>query len=68
MDHSSLKTAVNERKFIAQVFIQHHRAVRPYTAILRLTRAPLKPPHPMYGLPLGLGKAASKHKSDCEIR
>ena len=42
MSHSGLKTVLNERKFTAQVFIQHHRTVQPHTAILRLARALLK--------------------------
>ena len=41
MGHSGLETGLNERKFIVQVFIQHHKVVQPYTAIPRLTRAPL---------------------------
>ena len=39
MGHSGLKT---ERKFTVQVYIQHHGAVQPHTAIPRLTRAPLR--------------------------
>ena len=39
MGHSNIKTGENERKFIAQVLIQHHRAVQPHTAISRLARA-----------------------------
>ena len=31
------------KEFTVQVFIQHHRAVQPHTAILRLTTAPLRP-------------------------
>ena len=40
MGHSGLKTGVNERKFTAQVFSQHHRVVQPHTTI---TIAPLRP-------------------------
>ena len=32
-----------KREFTAEVFIQHHKAVQPHTAIPRLTRAPLRP-------------------------
>ena len=42
MGQSGLKTGLNERK-TAQVFIQHHGAIQPHTAIPRLTRAPLRP-------------------------
>ena len=42
MGHSGLKTGLKERKFTAQVFIQHHGAVQPHTAIPRLTIAPLR--------------------------
>ena len=43
MDHPGLKTDLNENKFIAEVFIQHHGSVQSHTAIPRLTRAPLRP-------------------------
>ena len=43
MGHSDLTTGLSERKFTAQVFIQHHRAVQLHTAIPRLIRAPLRP-------------------------
>ena len=42
MDHPGLKTGLNEKKFTAEVFIQHHGAVQSLTAIPRLTRAPLR--------------------------
>ena len=32
----------NERKFTAEILIQHHRAVQPHTVIPRLTRTPLR--------------------------
>ena len=43
MGSSDLKTGLNGRKFAAQVFIQHHRAVQLHTAIPRLTGALLRP-------------------------
>ena len=62
MGHSGLKTGLNERKFTEEVYIQHHGAVQPHTAIPTLTRALLHPPHLTYGLPPGLEKAASKSR------
>ena len=38
--NSGLKSGLNERKFTARVFIQHHGAVQPHAAISRLTIAP----------------------------
>ena len=43
MGYSGLKIGLNEKTFTAQVFIQHHGAVQPHTAIPRLTTAPLRP-------------------------
>ena len=43
MGHSGLKTGLNERKFMAKVFVEHHGAVQPHTAIPRLTRVPIRP-------------------------
>ena len=43
MGNSGIKTGYNERKFTAQVFIQHYGAVQPHTATPWLTRVPLRP-------------------------
>ena len=40
MGHSGRQ---NEKKFTADVFIQHHRAVQPLTGILSLVKRPFGP-------------------------
>ena len=74
MGHSGLKTGLNERKFSAQVFMQHHGAVYPHTAIPRLTRTPLRPHTARTDCHWALEMLPAKpdHSSladfDCEIR
>ena len=61
MDHPGLKTGLNERRFTAKVFIQHHRTVQPHTAIPRLTRAPFRP-HTAW-IATGLGKNSQQKQT-----